>query len=101
MQRKNIPQIREGTNNTTGEQVKAKVYIFLWILLFAIVMILSIVMYDKDHKIMLTLVPIATAFPCAAKVNKNLRKLQEEKDREKIYIRRDAEEPKKKKKKKK
>ena len=101
MQRKNIPQIREGTNNTTAEQVKAKIFIFLWILLFVVVMILSIVMYDKDHKVMLTLVPIATAFPCAAKVNKNMRKLQEAKEREKIYIRRDADDPQKKKKKKK
>lgn len=100
MARNNGPLIREGTNNTTAEQVKAKVFIFLWILLFLLVMILSIVMYDKEHRILLTLVPIATAFPCAMKVNKNMRKLQEEKEREKIYIRRDAEEPVKKKKKK-
>ena len=76
MQRRNIPEIKEGTNNTVGEQVKAKVFIFLWIILFVAVMILSIVMYDKDHKVMFTLLPIATAFPCAMKVNKNMRKLQ-------------------------
>ena len=99
MQRRNIPQIKEGTNNTVTEQVRAKVFVFLWILLFVVVMILSIVMYDKDHKVMFTLLPIATAFPCAMKVNKNLRKLQEAQEREKIYIRRDAEEQKKKKKK--
>lgn len=89
-------QNKEGSNNTTMEQLRYKIFAFLWVLLFVAVMILSIAMYDKDHRIMFTLLPIATAFPCAMKVNKNLRRLNEEKEREKIYVRRDVN-PKKKK----
>ena len=89
-------QNKEGSNNTTMEQLRYKIFAFLWVLLFVAVMILSIAMYDKDHRIMFTLLPIATAFPCAMKVNKNLRRLNEEKEREKIYVRRDVT-PKKKK----
>ena len=91
-------QNKEGTNNTVYEQVRYKFFIFLWVLLFVVVMVLSVVLYDKDHKVLFTLIPFATAFPCAMKVNKNYRKLQEEKEREKIYIRRDVETKKKKKK---
>ena len=90
MQKKNIPRIQEATNNTTTEQVKAKIFIFLWILMFVVVMVLSIALYDPEHKILFTLLPIAMAFPCAIKVNKNVRRLNEEKEREKILIRRDA-----------
>jgi hypothetical protein len=96
MLKKNIPKIQEATNNTTTEQVKAKIFIFLWILMFVVVMILSIVMYDPKHRVMFTLLPIAMAFPCAMKVNKNVRKLNDEKEREKIFIRRDADSGKKK-----
>ena len=95
--KKNLsPNLKEGSNNTTSEQVRAKVFIFLWVLMFVVVMILSIVMYDEKHKVMFTLLPIAMAFPCAMKVNKNVRKLNEEREREKIYVRRDAEPPRKK-----
>ncbi len=75
-----------GSSNTTMTQFGLKVKIFLWILLFVVVIVLSVVAYDKDHKLLMTILPIATAFPCAINVNKNMKKLNEAKEEEKIYV---------------
>lgn len=75
-----------GSSNTTMTQFGIKVKIFLWIILFVAVMILSVATYDKDHKVLMTVLPIATAIPCAINVNKNMKKLNEAKEAEKIYV---------------
>ncbi|MBQ3924358.1 MAG: hypothetical protein II696_02435 [Firmicutes bacterium] len=75
-----------GSSNTTMTQFGIKVKIFLWIVLFVAVMVLSVVAYDKDHKFLMTALPIATAIPCAINVNKNMKKLSAAKEEEKIYI---------------
>ena len=74
------------SNNTTMTQVWLKVKICLWVAVFAAVMILTVVGYDPEHKVLMTLLPIATAIPCAIKVNQNMKKLREAKEQEKIYI---------------
>lgn len=67
-------------------QFGIKVKIFLWVLLFLAVMVLSVVAYDSEHKFLMGILPIATAIPCAINVNKNMKKLNAAKEEEKIYV---------------
>ena len=75
-----------GSNNTTMTQFAIKLKIFAWVALFVVVMVLTITMYDKEHRFLMGILPIATVFPCVYNINKNLKKLEQAKEAEKIYI---------------
>lgn len=90
MQKNKLPRQKEGTNNTTMEQMACRVKIFIWVLFFIVVIVLSTKGYDPKYKVMFTLMPIAFSIPAAWRVQVLSTKLRNLKESEKFYVTREV-----------
>lgn len=90
MQKNGLPRQKDGSNNTTMEQMACKVKIFIWIAFFILIIVLSTKGYDPNHKVMFVLMPIAFSIPAAWRVQVLSLRLRNLKESEKFYITREV-----------